>query len=105
DRGNPKRVIHAFCSLLTKRNHPENGRVIERSVTAGKSGTYTDISDNFPPADGSGAKVLFYPPWTYDDTNSNNLAFGTNELRLSAAQGTDKWPISITLPGSDSGRV
>ena len=105
DPANPKNVIHTFCSLPRKRNQPENGKGIERSVTAGKFGTYTDISDDLPPTDGSGAKVLFYPPWTYDDTNSNNLAFGTNELRLSAAQGTDKWPISITLPGIDSGRV
>jgi hypothetical protein len=105
DPENPKNVIHTFCSLPRERNHPENGKGIERSVTAGKFGTYTDISDDLPPADGSGAKVLFYPPWTYDDTNSNNLAFGTNELRLSAAQGTDKWPISIPLPGIDRGRV
>ena len=105
DPTNPKNVIHTFCSLPRKRNHPENGKGIERSVTAGKFGTYTDISDNLPPAGGSGAKVLFYPPWTYEDTNSHNLAFGTNELRLSAAQGTDKWPISITLPGIGSGRV
>ena len=105
DPTNPKNVIHTFCSLPKKRNHPENGRGIERSVTAGKFGTYTDISDDLPPADGSGAKVLFYPPWTYDDSNSNNLAFGTNELRLSAAQGTDKWPISIPLSGIDGGRV
>jgi photosystem II stability/assembly factor-like uncharacterized protein len=105
DPTNPKNVIHTFCSLPKKRNQPEKGKGIERSVTAGKFGTYTDISDDLPPADGSGAKVLFYPPWTYDDSNSNNLAFGTNELRLSAAQGTDKWPINITLHGIGNGRV
>jgi photosystem II stability/assembly factor-like uncharacterized protein len=105
DSANPNNVIHTFNSLPQERNQPERGKGIERSVTAGKFGTYTDISDNLPPADGSGAKVLFYPPWTYDETNSNNIAFGTNALRLSSAQGTDKWPTSIRLPGIGSGLV
>ena len=49
--------------------------------------------------------MLFYPPWTYDDTNSNNVAFGTKKLQLSADQGQDFWPISIPLPGIDGGLV
>src|SRR5262249_44933385 len=86
DPGKPKTVIHTF-----------SGRRIERSIAAGKFGTYSDISD------GLSTPVLFYPPWTYDDTNSDNIAFGTKALQLSAAQGTDGWPISIKLPGIGDG--
>jgi photosystem II stability/assembly factor-like uncharacterized protein len=88
DPANPNNVIHTFSFTG-----------IERSIAAGKFGTYSDITN------GLSKPVLFYPPWTYDDTNSNNLAFGTNKLRLSAAQGNDSWPTSITLPGIGSGRV
>jgi photosystem II stability/assembly factor-like uncharacterized protein len=88
DPANPNNVIHTFSQ-----------RGIERSIAAGKFGTYSDISN------GLSGPVLFYPPWTYDDTNSDNVAFGTNALRLSSAQGTDSWLTSITLPGIGNGRV
>jgi photosystem II stability/assembly factor-like uncharacterized protein len=92
DPANPNNVIHTFSSLPP----PPTGRGIERSIAAGKFGTYSDISNGLSPPR---PPVLFYPPWTYDDTNSNNIAFGTNALRLSVAQGTDSWPISVALPG------
>ena len=103
DPANPNNAIHTFCSLPTPT--VTIGRGIERSIAAGKFGTYSDISNGLNPSLPN-PPVLFYPPWTYDDTNSNNVAFGTNKLLLSAAQGTDGWPISITLPdiGAD-GRV
>ena len=95
DPANPNNVIHTF-NLLPP---PVTQRGIERSTAAGKFGTYSDISN------GLSGPVLFYPPWTYDDTDSSNAAFGTNPLRLSYAQGTDSWPTSITLPGIGSARV
>jgi len=104
DSANPNNVIHTFSSLPSSTN--SLGRGIERSVAAGKFGSYSDINNGLSPlSNGQSPPVLFYPPWTYDDTNSNNVAFGTNKLRLSAAQGTDAWPISITLPGIGNGRV
>jgi photosystem II stability/assembly factor-like uncharacterized protein len=87
DPANPSNVIHTFSQLPPKVGE----RGIERSVAAGKFGTYSDISSGLSPP------VLFFPPWTYDDTNSNNIAFGTDKLRLSATQGLS-WPTSITLP-------
>ena len=95
DPANPNNVIHTF-NLLPP---PAGQRGIERSVAAGKFGTYSDISNGLSPP------VLFYPPWTYDETDSDNIAFGTNALRLSSMQGTDNWPDSITLPGIGNGRV
>ena len=95
DPANPNNVIHTF-NLLPP---PATQRGIERSTAAGEFGTYSDISNGLSPP------VLFYPPWTYDETNSNNIAFGTNALRLSSAQGTDSWPTSIRLPGIGSGCV
>jgi hypothetical protein len=95
DPANPNNVIHTF-NLLPP---PATQRGIERSIAAGKFGTYSDISNGLNPP------VLFYPPWTYDETNSDNIAFGTNALRLSSAQGTDGWPTSIPLPGIGNGRV
>jgi photosystem II stability/assembly factor-like uncharacterized protein len=88
DPENPNNVIHTFSR-----------KGIERSIVAGKFGTYTDISN------GLSTPMLFYPPWTYDDTNSANIAFGTKTLKLSASQGTDGWPIPITLPGIGDGLV
>jgi photosystem II stability/assembly factor-like uncharacterized protein len=87
DPANPNKVIHTFSFTG-----------IERSIAAGKFGTYSDISSGLNPPPPPPPSVLFYPPWTYDDTNSDNIAFGMNVLQLSAAQGTDSWPIPITLP-------
>ena len=88
DASNPNNVIHTYY-----------GASPERSTVGGKFGSYAGISGGLS---GSG---LFYPPWTYDETNSNNLAFGLNKLQLSAAQGTDSWPTSVSLPSIGSARV
>ena len=88
DPSNANNVIHTYYSASP-----------ERSTLAGKFGTYAGISS------GLSGSSLFYPPWTYDDTNSNNLAFGLNKLQLSAAQGTDSWPTSIALPSIGASRV
>lgn len=94
DPANPNNVIHT--SSFTG---------IERSIAAGKFGTYSDIGSGLSPPPPPQPPVLFYPPWTYDDTNSNNTAFGMNVLRLSSMQGQDDWPDSITLPSIDGGLV
>lgn len=96
DPANPNNVIHTDHFTLQK-------PFIERSTSAGKFMTYTqNISAGLT---GPGSRALFYAPWTYDDTNSNNLAFGMDELRLSAAQGTDQWPTRIPLPDIGNGLV
>ena len=79
--------------------HTYYGASPERSTQGGKFGTYSAING------GLSGSALFYPPWTYDDSNSNNLAFGLSKLQLSAAQGTDSWPISISLASLSGGRV
>jgi len=88
DASNPNNVIHTYY-----------GASPERSTQGGKFGTYGAING------GLSGSTLFYPPWSYDDSNPNNLAFGLNKLQLSAAQGTDSWPTSIALPSLASGRV
>jgi photosystem II stability/assembly factor-like uncharacterized protein len=88
DPSNPNNVIHTYYSATP-----------ERSTLGGKFGSYAAIYGAL-----SGAS-LFYPPWSFDDTNSNNLAIGLDRLRLSAAQGTDSWPTTVTLPGIGAGRV
>jgi len=98
DPANPNNVIHTF-SQLPQAPSQVGQRGIERSVAAGKFGTYSDISSGLNPPPPPPPSVLFYPPWAYDDTNSDNIAFGMNKLQLSAAQGTDSWPFPITLPG------
>jgi photosystem II stability/assembly factor-like uncharacterized protein len=104
DSANPNNVIHTFNLLPSSTN--SLGKGIERSVAAGKFGTYSDINNGLSPlSNGQSPPALFYPPWTYDETNSNNIAFGTNQLRLSSMQGNDSWPTSITLPGIGNGRV
>lgn len=82
DASNPRNVIHTYYG-----NSPE------RSTQGGGFGTYAGISAGIA---GSG---LFYPPFAYDDTNSQNLAFGTDRINLDAAQGTGGWPTKVTLPG------
>jgi photosystem II stability/assembly factor-like uncharacterized protein len=87
DASTPKNVIHTFYSSSP-----------ERSTQGGKVGTYAGISGGLA---GSG---LFYPPFAYDDTDSLNIAFGTDRINLDAAQGTGSWPTKVTLPGI-SGKV
>ena len=88
DPSNPNNVIHTYYSASP-----------ERSTQGGKFGSYSAISA------GLSGSSLFYPPWSYDETNSNNVAFGLNKLQLSASQGGDNWPTSISLPNLGGGRV
>ena len=43
--------------------------------------------------------VPIYPPMALDETNPNNIAFGTDRINLDAAQGTGGWPTKVSLPG------
>ncbi len=82
DAADPKNVIHTFY-----------GASPQRSTQGGKFGSYSWIDTGL-------AGGLFYPPFTYDETNSQNLAFGTSEIRLTATQGTGPgWPTGVSLPG------
>jgi len=82
DATTPRNVIHTYY-----------GASPERSTQGGKLGSYASISGGLV---GGG---LFYPPFAYDDTNSQNLAFGTDRINLDSAQGTGGWPTKVTLPG------
>jgi photosystem II stability/assembly factor-like uncharacterized protein len=83
DASNPRYVIHTYY-----------GASPERSNEGGDFGTYTSISSGLSP------DSLFYPPLAYDETNSQNVAFGTDVVSLDSAQGTGGWPVSVSLPGS-----
>jgi hypothetical protein len=80
-------VIHTFYDASPERS-TEGGRF---GIGAGSS--YTSISG------GLTGNALFYPPFAYDQTNSQNLAFGTDRVNLDAAQGTGGWPVKVALPG------
>jgi hypothetical protein len=82
DKTQPKNVVSTYYG-----NSPK------RSTLAGKFGTWMGVSAGIV---GPG---LFYPPMALDETNSNNLAFGTDRINLDAAQGTGGWPTKVTLPG------
>jgi hypothetical protein len=87
DHTTPNNVIHTYY-----------GASPERSTQGGNFGTYSSISS------GIAGPSLFYPPLAYDQTNSQNVAFGTDRVNLDASQGTGGWPTNVSLPGI-SGRV
>jgi photosystem II stability/assembly factor-like uncharacterized protein len=82
DKTQPKNVVSTYY-----------GNTPKRSTLAGKFGTWMSVSA------GIAGPGLFYPPMAMDETNSNNLAFGTDRINLDAAQGTGGWPTKVTLPG------
>ncbi len=87
DASDPKNVIHTFYSASPR-----------RSTEGGKFGSYSPISH------GLVGNSLFYPPFTYDHSNSENLAFGTDLINLDDLQGLGGWKTTVALPGSQ-GRV
>lgn len=87
DPNQPKNVISTYYGPSPK-----------RSTQGGKFGTWLNVSTGIA---GGG---LFYPPLALDDTNPNNIAFGTDRINLDSAQGTGGWPTKVTLPGM-SGNV
>ncbi|HEX8458587.1 MAG TPA: hypothetical protein VF656_14910 [Pyrinomonadaceae bacterium] len=82
DKSQPNNVLSTYYG-----NSPK------RSTQAGKFGTWFSV------AGGIAGGGLFYPPMAMDETNSNNLAFGTNQINLDPTQGTSGWPTKVALPG------
>jgi photosystem II stability/assembly factor-like uncharacterized protein len=82
DQTNPDNVIHTYY-----------GASPERSTVGGALTSWSSI------ASGITGNPLFYPPMEYDQTNSQNLAFGTDIICLDAAQGAGGWPVKVALPG------
>jgi photosystem II stability/assembly factor-like uncharacterized protein len=85
DAADPKNVIHTFFDPSP-----------QRSVKGGEFESYDNISW------GLTGDSLFYPPFAYDATNPQNLAFGTDQIHLDSAQGTGQWPVQVTLPETSS---
>jgi photosystem II stability/assembly factor-like uncharacterized protein len=90
DPDQPNNVIHEYY-----------GANAELSTHGGKFGTGNpewgtwdqDISI------GLVGDSLFYPPFTLDQTNSKNIAFGTDRINLDSSMGTGGWPTKVILPG------
>ena len=83
DQSDPRNIVHEYYDVSPV-----------RSTQGGKFGTWSDVSSGL-----SGAS-LFYPPFTLDQTNSNNIAYGTNKIFIDHAQGTGGWPVSVALPSA-----
>ncbi len=84
DAGQPRNVLSTYYGPTPK-----------RSTQGGKFSTWDDVSVGIV-----GSDSLFYPPLVADDTNPNNVAIGTDQINLDAAQGTGGWPIQVSLPGN-----
>jgi len=82
DRIQPNNVISTYYGPSPK-----------RSTIGGKFDSWLDVST------GLNGDSLFYPPLALDQTNPNNIAFGTTIINIDAAQGTGGWPGQVTLPG------
>ncbi|HXO22022.1 MAG TPA: hypothetical protein VOA87_19065 [Thermoanaerobaculia bacterium] len=82
DRGEPRNVLSTYFAPSPK-----------RSTAGGRLGSWLDVSAGIA---GTG---LFYPPLTADATNPQNVAIGTDQINLDAAQGTGGWPTKVALPG------
>jgi hypothetical protein len=90
DQTQPRNIVHTYYG-----NSPE------RSILGGKWGDYTPTA-HLNWTDVSGGIMgdgLFYPPMTLDETNQNNIAFGTERINLDVSQGTGGWATQVTLPG------
>lgn len=82
DRVQPRNVISTYYGATPK-----------RSTTGGAFGSWTMVNA------GIQGNALFYPPMAMDPTNPQNLAFGTDQVNIDAAQGTGGWPTHVLLPG------
>ena len=87
-----------FC--LVDQTQPRNvistyyGNSPKRSTIGGAFGSWNQVWSGI-----AGASYQFYPPLVSDDTNSNNVAFGTDRVNLDPSQGTTNWPTKVTVPG------
>jgi photosystem II stability/assembly factor-like uncharacterized protein len=69
----------------------------KRSTAGGTFGTWAAVWNGI-----AGSTQMFYPPLVADDTNPNNVAFGTDRINLDPAQGASNWPTKVTLPGGSA---
>jgi photosystem II stability/assembly factor-like uncharacterized protein len=83
DASDARNVIHTYY-----------GASPERSTQGGKFGTYSSI------AAGISGGSLFYPPYTYQDGNPLNIAFGTDRINLDSNQGQGGWPTKVPSSGA-----
>ena len=86
DQGQPRNVISTYYG-----NSPK------RSTIGGAFGSWNQVWNGI-----AGATFQFYPPMVADDTNSNNIAFGTDRVNLDPSQGTTNWPTKVTVPGGST---
>jgi photosystem II stability/assembly factor-like uncharacterized protein len=82
DQTTPRNMIHTYFNPSP-----------ERSTQGGAFGSWSDISA------GLGGSSLFYPPFAMDQTNSQNIAFGTNGIYVDSAQGMGGWLTTVALAG------
>jgi photosystem II stability/assembly factor-like uncharacterized protein len=82
DQSNPRNMLHTYFNPSP-----------QRSTQGGAFSSWSDISA------GLSGSSLFYPPFAMDQTNSQNVAFGTSSIFLDSAQGTGGWPTSVALAG------
>lgn len=90
DQSQPTNVLHVYYN-----------RSLARSIAGGGFGTWTSV------ATGLAGAPIFYPPFALDQTNQNNIAYGTDRINLDGAQGTGSpaWPTKVTLPGLGVGEM
>ncbi len=90
DPNQPNNVIHEYYEASP-----------ERSIHGGKFGTGNPEWGTWDDDISMGlvGESLFYPPFTLDQTNPNNIAFGTDRVNLDPAQGTHRWPTKVRIPG------
>lgn len=82
DQNQPRNMLHTYYS-----------RSLARSTQAGRFGLWFDASG------GLAGNPLFYPPFALDQTNPNNIAYGTDRICLDSSQGTGGWSTIVSLPG------
>jgi photosystem II stability/assembly factor-like uncharacterized protein len=86
DQSQPRNFLSTYYSNTPK-----------RSTQGGQFGSWATVASGIA---GSG---LFYPPLAADQTNQNNVAFGTDQINLDSAQGAGAWPTKVALPGLAAG--
>ena len=94
DPANPNNVLHEYYNPTPHRS-TEAGKFGRKGVDMG--GSWINVSVGLS-GDVSKGTSLFYPPFTLDQSNSKNVALGTNKIFLDTNQGINRWRTSIELP-------
>ncbi len=94
DQNQPNIMLHEYYKPSPERSE-QAGRAGIKNVDHG--GSWLDVGR------GLSGSSLFYPPFTLDQSNSQNIAFGTDRIFLDSKQGLNRWKSStILLPGLNS---